>query len=477
MGGAKGLAGGALGFVTGAAGALFKAVEDAPKKIKDLAAVGKQADAVGVASDRYMGLAEALKKAGVEGDGVNTVLGRVARVTEQAAQGSTTAQATLARLGLTAADLINQPLDKQFISIAEAISKLPAGSQQAAAAMAIFGRSGAQLLPVLGKGGEGIEHLIAHSKALGLAIDPAKMAEVQRAAKLMKEADHAWEGLKQRVAVSTAPVISAIAGAVGAGFARIQPVLDKVAQFFEVTFFVAAQVLGEVYDRVTEVVNAIGSWAAEMLGLQGITITFKDVVFGVFRVIGYSAAITWDIIKAGAGAVTYVAGIWVEGFGQIVGVFKEIISLARLLPESARPDWLDGFIAGTDRFEKKVKGVGDQMRDWGKRQVRGFGDSMKDVDTWFEKIERKFNQADKKVQEQAKRVLDVEPAAAPRQMFVGALEKGSKEAYSIVARYQTGGLAGPLGDVPKRQLDEQKKANDHLKQIKERLDNLEWEAI
>src|SRR5581483_11206105 len=110
LGGAKGLAGGGLGLLAGAAGGLMAAVEDAPKKLKELAHVGKQADAVGVASDRYMGLAAAL-----EGDAVNTVLGRVAKLTEGAAAGGSLAQETLSKLGLTAQDLAGQSLDKQFI--------------------------------------------------------------------------------------------------------------------------------------------------------------------------------------------------------------------------------------------------------------------------------------------------------------------------------------------------------------------------
>lgn len=66
----------------------------------------------------------------------------------KAGQGSKESVAALRTLGLAVDELAGKSVTEQFAAIASAISRIQDPAQRAAAAVAIFGRSGAQLLPV-----------------------------------------------------------------------------------------------------------------------------------------------------------------------------------------------------------------------------------------------------------------------------------------------------------------------------------------
>ncbi len=86
---------------------------------------------------------------------------------------------TLSRLGLSVAQLRAQKPEQQFLTIADALSKVSDPSLKAALAMDIFGKSGAELIPLLDEGKTGITALVAEARKLGVVMsaDDAKAAE------------------------------------------------------------------------------------------------------------------------------------------------------------------------------------------------------------------------------------------------------------------------------------------------------------
>lgn len=75
-----------------------------------------------------------------------------------------------AALGLNVESLLALEPDKQFEVIAERISSIQNPAERTAAAMAIFGKSGADLLPLMIGGAKGIQELRNEAKALGLQV-------------------------------------------------------------------------------------------------------------------------------------------------------------------------------------------------------------------------------------------------------------------------------------------------------------------
>jgi hypothetical protein len=441
--------------------------------IKELNVEGRKAQSLGVASDRYMGLAAGLKRIGLDGDAVPAVLGRLGK----AVAGGSPA---LEKLGLNAEDLLRLPLDEQFLKVADAIKALPPGAAQAGAAMEIFGRSGYQLLPFLQKGSEGIEHFIAHEKAIGAALGQEDMDKVMRARAALPKIGAAFEGFWNKIVVAAAPVIETVAGGLTKAFEKVSPVLSVVASFVDGAFFV----VGEV---VTTVIDLVGSFLGDLGDAVGVTMDWKEATtlaghigIAVFGAVCVVAAALWDSIKAGAGVVTWVASLTVDQWGLIVDVFKEIIDLAKLLPDELRPDWLDGLAQGVDQFSSKIHGAASDMRAWGEKQVGDVGKGVADTMEWVDGLHEKFDERNK---QQVKAHPEAAAAAAAADegplKFAAAVLAGSQDIHRITAQSQFGGLVGgDAGDVPKQQLSELRQHGKTLEKIAAALkDDDDAEAI
>jgi len=83
------------------------------------------------------------------GNSLEDIAGAVNKFQKNLQEGNPAATAAITRLGVSINDLIRQSPDEQFITIAKAIQQIPDPAAQAAIAMEIFGKSGAQLLPTL----------------------------------------------------------------------------------------------------------------------------------------------------------------------------------------------------------------------------------------------------------------------------------------------------------------------------------------
>lgn len=456
--------GGAIG---GGAGGFF---DDATKSIREMAFKGRQADALGVSSDQFEGLGLAYKKAGLSADAVGPSFIRLGKnITDAAQGGSAKATAAFANIGVSANELAGLPLDQSFLKIADAISQLGSPAQQADAAIAVFGKSGGELLPVLQQGSAGLQEFIDKQKALGTVVDEKDMAAVQQAAKAIPKITAAMDGLWNRIVVAVAPVIEVVGNGLTKALEAVQPVLRWIGEASKAFFAVWGVLLDEVISLIKDVAGGIGKWISETLGLKDTTVTAGGIVLGVLRGVGIALAYVWDTLKAGAGVVAYVTSFVVDGFGMVLKGLAAVVDMARQLPGSVRPDWVGDLAEGLDATSAKVAIIGDGMRDWGKNAVNGFGNSADDVRAWFDKIKRKLEERpEPKKQKPVVGAGGPEVAATGKDQLAGALQKGSKEAYSAIVRFQSD-LMFSRDDVPKQQLGALNKIDGKLGDIKDLL--------
>lgn len=471
--------GGLLGKLVGAAGPVGAAlgagismvggfVEQQTQRIKDLAKVGRQADAVGVASDQYMGLSAALKRVGVEGDQVNTVFARLGHFTQGAAEGNTASAAALERLGLSAGDLAKVPLDQQLLQISTAIAKLPPGAAQASAAMEIFGRGGHQLLPILQQGGDKLQAFVDKQKALGAAVDPAGMKAVQAAAAALPKMQAAWDGLANRVTVAVAPAFQVVFELLSEGFELAMPIFRAVGEYWETWGTIATAVAKEVVGQVRWIVSSVQEWLASLSDVKVEFPTVREIVVAVFRAIGTTAALAWDVIKLGAGAVAVVFGKLVEQGVSVISLFRAVVDLGRDLPDYLKPDGFDGFADSVARVDERVRGLGRDAAAWGAGAVGSFGRSAVEFNAWLDRV---MEAGREKVEEAKAEALAATEAVTTAVAMTSAktdnaaLAKGSSAEVTARLRYEMG---GKLAD---QQLAEQRKANTILGQIKDAVEH------
>jgi hypothetical protein len=148
----KGLLLGVGAAVAGAAGlgALGQAAINTAKlggELSDLAA------RTGISARALITLRQAFNDAGVGADAVGATINRLQKTIYEAATAGGEASDALANIGLSTADLMKLAPEDQFFQIATAISKIENPAQRSAAAMSIFGKSGAELLPLFADGG------------------------------------------------------------------------------------------------------------------------------------------------------------------------------------------------------------------------------------------------------------------------------------------------------------------------------------
>jgi hypothetical protein len=121
------------------------------------------------------------------------------------------------QLGLDIGKLKSQSADQTFTDIADAISKLPTPAEKTAAAMAIFGKSGAGLLPMLNAGKDGIGGFAKEAQALGVAFDDMDASKIAEADAAFKSMAASIQGMVQSLTIALAPALTKAAD----GFSQI----------------------------------------------------------------------------------------------------------------------------------------------------------------------------------------------------------------------------------------------------------------
>jgi hypothetical protein len=129
----------------GSVGAIMKGV----KGSLDLGAELQDAsNRTGIAVEAIMGYRKAFREGGVDVESFGTVIARMQRSLAGMGRGGGAAQKVFKGLGLDSKELASLQPEQAFQRIGLAINALPNATERAAAAMAIFGRSGAELLSV-----------------------------------------------------------------------------------------------------------------------------------------------------------------------------------------------------------------------------------------------------------------------------------------------------------------------------------------
>jgi hypothetical protein len=175
---------------------------------------GKLAARMGMTYGEFAGLSHAAALADVSMETVGKAATKADIAFVKAAQGSKIAQQAFAGIGLSVDQLQNKTPAERFQMISEAIAGLPTAAERARAAVALFGKSGAELLPLYENGAGAIRDAVAEADKFGLAL-----TDDQR-----KAVEGMNDGFKN--------VYESIRGVVGQVVAYLAPALEQVTTTF-----------------------------------------------------------------------------------------------------------------------------------------------------------------------------------------------------------------------------------------------------
>ncbi|MEO8082693.1 MAG: hypothetical protein ABI780_02660 [Ardenticatenales bacterium] len=439
------------GFLAGIAGSALAAgatiaavtgtVRAAIASIGEIDSQARLAEALGISTQGFMGLAAAADRFDVDTNGLMEGLIKSSAAAGEALKGGPQAEA-FHKLGLDAQAVQGLGIEDTVYTFADALGKVQDPAERARLGLVLFGEeAGKKLLPLLAKGGDGIRGIVDESKKLGVALNAADVGKVRAAQAAITRAGAALQGLWNKIVVAIAPVIELGAKTL----ARFAPVFDWIGRAATAYYGIMAAIWGAVIDAIGEAVNALGDWLSGVLELSGPWPSIEGVITDVLRAIVKAAAYAWDALKAGLGGVTMAVSYLVEGFGGLVEALGGVVDLAKNLPDDLRPDWLDGLGAGIDQFAAKTKGAAEDMRGWGERQMNAFGENATLVDAWFDRLKAKKDA----VENINPKIGTVDPGKySPN----NALVKGTKEELSARIKAEFGGAT-----LAEKQLAEQKK--------------------
>lgn len=171
-------------------------------------ALDKMSQRIGISVE---GLGKLSQMAQLCGSDMGTFEGAITKLQkslEGAAQGGAAQQQAFQRLGLSITDLKAMKPEDQFLAVSKAMGGLTDQSERTAMAMALFGKSGTQLMPFFNQGAEGIADMESKIGSLGgvMSAQGAKaMADLNDALTLLK---NGISGAAQNMMANLAPAIT-----------------------------------------------------------------------------------------------------------------------------------------------------------------------------------------------------------------------------------------------------------------------------
>jgi hypothetical protein len=132
----------------------------------------------GLSVDALQRLQFAATLSGGSLEGISGAVARMQKALVGAEEGGKEAVAALDRLGLSAQKILALSPDKQFEAIAQKIAAIEDPAERTAASMALFGRSGAELIPTMVAIGTHGEEMAAQLSAIGGPVSAQAIANV-----------------------------------------------------------------------------------------------------------------------------------------------------------------------------------------------------------------------------------------------------------------------------------------------------------
>lgn len=279
------------------------------------------ANRLGMTYGELAGLSYAGSLVGVSTEQIGAAFTRAQVAIANAAAGSATATKAFERIGLSVAELQGMTAEQQFEAIAQAISQLPTEAERAAAAVQLFGRAGAQLLPLFNQGAAGIQAARAEAERFGLTLNTAQANNVDAMGDAFDRAKAAITGVINQVVAYLAPAIKSVTdafssligniGGANIGQAIGQAILEGARYLAQVGDYIVAQV-----PKVWEYVSKVGAqWGVVFEAGKRVF----SVVAGTARLLEAAFKFVGSILVGAVGRVLNAVGElaqFVPGFGE-----------------------------------------------------------------------------------------------------------------------------------------------------------------
>lgn len=172
----------------------------------------KLAQTTGTTVEELSGLAYAAQLAGTNQEQLGSGLVKLAKNMSEARQAAGDTRTAFEALGISVGSLETATVKDTLMTIAEKFEGYADGVNKTAMATALFGKSGAELIPFLNQGKDGIAELVKEAERLGVVFkeEDAKAAEVFN--DTLTKLNTVVKGLTTQIAIELLPTFNAFLG-------------------------------------------------------------------------------------------------------------------------------------------------------------------------------------------------------------------------------------------------------------------------
>ena len=178
------------------------------KSIDNMDKLAKQAQMAGVTTESLSALAYAADLAGVSQDTLVLSMAKLSKGMSDAAMNTGEALKGFNALNIDYKNL--ESTDEAMLQISERFAGMADGANKTAIAMSLFGRSGAQLIPLLNGGRDGVEKLRAEAEKLGLVIGGDTTKSAEQFNDSLTQLGSIFTGLANEIATAVLPMLNNI---------------------------------------------------------------------------------------------------------------------------------------------------------------------------------------------------------------------------------------------------------------------------
>lgn len=154
------------------------------------------------------------------------------------------------------------PMDQVLGDVADKFKEMPDGAEKTADAMAIFGKAGKDMIPVLDLGKEGMKDMQDEAKKLGLSLTGENVAQIKQYSMAQKEMGEAVGGLQLQLGLLLLPALLAVSTEIASAAAAINQTVIPAFKFFSDNIEHNSTVLTALTVVLTPLVLALGAQAA-----------------------------------------------------------------------------------------------------------------------------------------------------------------------------------------------------------------------
>lgn len=280
-------------------------------------ALDEMSGRIGVSAKELSGLQLAYRQAGMGNDAMAS---SIAKLSQEMSQGNVGLRA----LGVNAKDAAGnlKTPTAVLLELSDKFANLQDGAGKTALAMEIFGKSGAEMVPLLNSGSQGIREMIEMSERLGLVIEDETAAKAGQFNDTLELLGLGVQGVGTRIAAQLLPTLNNLTGSFLESMTqgdRLRGVADFLATSMKGLYTVGV--------GVVEMFNTLGKAAGG--GIAAIMAVLRGDFSGAKRILDEAKT---DILGGWASAAKVISKTWSdEGDAAVAATAKIIKSSGDLL--------------------------------------------------------------------------------------------------------------------------------------------------